>query len=156
MRETCKSCGSEETVPVLDVKLTRRPGGGNPYRARCLACSSRYGTAGKVDWANHSHPHVLPRTADPGAEHPTIPLSEYDDRDDLPDYVEDAGVVLDRAEELRDEGREFEVVDPVQEDDVDEDPEPETVNRFDCPGCGAEVEGKPDECPGCGAPYQWT
>lgn len=28
-------------------------------------------------------------------------------------------------------------------------------NIFDCPNCGEEVQGEPDECPNCGTDYNW-
>lgn len=29
------------------------------------------------------------------------------------------------------------------------------ANIFDCPSCGDEVHGEPDECPHCGVDYDW-
>lgn len=122
--------------------MLRQAGGGNPYRKRCLGCNTWFGLTSKKTFSNHSHPHVLPRTHDSEAEECCIPLSEWDRSDEYQD-------VVDRAAQLRDDGHEFEVVLPGS------DQEEQSINRFDCPKCDNEVEGKPDACPHCGAPYKW-
>ena len=136
MKDLCSSCGSGRLVPVLDVRLTRQPGGGNPYRERCLGCSTRFGLVSKSDWQHHTHPHVLPLDADHEDEGTVIPLAEWERAEEFSDVVE-------RAAMLRDDDFGFEVVGS------------EAFNRFDCPQCGTAVEGKPEECPTCGAPYKW-
>jgi rubrerythrin len=79
---------------------------------------------------------VLPLDADHEDEGAVIPLAEWERADEFP-------AVIERAAELRAEDYRFEVVGP------------DAFNRFECPQCGATVEGKPVECPECGAPYKW-
>jgi predicted RNA-binding Zn-ribbon protein involved in translation (DUF1610 family) len=137
VNETCTSCGSGRLVPVLDVRLTQKPNGGNPYRVRCLECSTRFGLASKQDWKHHTDPHVLPLDADHEQDGSVIPLREWDRADEYDD-------IIDRAGNLRADGFSFEVV------------EPDDLNRFECPNCGSTVDGKPAECPDYTVPYDWT
>lgn len=96
------------------------------------------------DFQAADHQHVLPAAADPDAEESTVPVDEFDGA------VEglSAAVSNDTPEAMTDGGQDV-------EDDDDEEPE---RNHFQCPACGGNVVGHPDECPhdGCGVPYDWS
>jgi len=125
MTGECKYCDSTDTVPVLDASMRHQPGGGNPYRVRCRSCWRWLPSTSKAEFKNHLHPRVLPKGV--GADEPdsTIPLEEWD-----------------RSDEFE------EVVQRVLEDGG-------SVNEFDCPACGAELTGYPDECSKCETPFEW-
>lgn len=150
MMGDCRYCGSGRVVPVLHARMLGQPHGGNPYRSRCLECSRWNPVISKDTFKNHLRPHVLEKDADPDAEGSTIPLEDWDESERYADVVE-------RLENYADRDRPFELAgatDGGQEaDDVDDQESDE--NRFECPTCGGENTGKPDDCQHCGATYQW-
>lgn len=152
MKDECRYCGSERTVPVLDVRMEGQPHGGNPYRTLCLGCSRWLTLASKQAFKNHLRPHVLPKDADPESDDCTIPLEDWDRSERFQELRE-------RIENYRGRDRPYALVTDgsgdVDDEDVQDDVDEEPINRFDCPKCDVEVTGKPDECPDCGAPYNW-
>lgn len=154
MKDECRYCGSERTVPVLDARMEGQPHGGNPYKWRCLGCSRWLPLATKEAFKQHHRPHVLPKDADPEADGCTIPLEDWD----RPERFDE---IRERIESYRGRKRPYALVtdggDDTDEVDVDDDQDDveESPNRFECPTCGEEVTGYPDECPHCEAGYNW-
>jgi len=151
-------CSSTEIVAVLDSRLRNEPGGGNPYKERCQTCNRFQTAISKEAFKNHhSQARVLPRNFDEHAADPTIPMTEWDRRDELDDALarinDDAGDAGDdpgdgvQADEAGDGGGGGEAA-------VTDGGQPE--NRFTCPGCDSAVTGYPESCPECGCPYRWT
>lgn len=175
MMDECRYCASERVVPVLDVRIEESPTAGNKYRTRCLGCERWLPMTSADTFETHLRPHILPKSADPEADDPTIPLEEWDRAERFQD-------ALDRLEDYRDRDRPYALVDDVDQDDAGDveadvdadghvdgqpvaadgsgqidDQADESINRFECPatGCDAENDGHPDECPECGAVYDW-
>ena len=168
MTHECRYCASGRVVPVLLKRIERSPTAGNKYRLFCQGCERWLPFCGESDYRQALHPHVLPADGDPdeAAEH-IVPLEDYDYGPEWADLVEQA--TGDRPDPesgmaMADGGDGVEEADEADDDQADEEPESddedgeddvEVINRFECPGCGATVEGYPDECPTCEAPYNW-
>lgn len=146
MIEPCRYCASERVAAVLDKRIEQAPTAGNKYRKRCLGCGRWLPCCSAADFQTADHQHVLPRDADPEAEDPTVPAEEFDG----PVDGLSSGVSNDTPKAVATDGGE---VEDVEEDDQEE---PDR-NHFECPACGGDVVGRPDECPhqGCGVPYNW-
>lgn len=161
MTHECRYCSSGRVVPVLLKRIERSPTAGNKYRLWCQGCERWLPFCGEDDYATSLHPHVLPADGDPdqAGEH-IVPLEEYDYADEWRDLVErvegdrpdpqpgtavaDGGTVQTDQQHADDE-----------REDSEDSEDVEVVNRFECPGCGEDVEGYPSECPDCGATYNW-
>jgi hypothetical protein len=150
-------CNSTEIVAVLDSRLRNEPGGGNPYKERCQTCNRFQTAISKEAFKTHrSQARVLPRNFDENAADPTIPMTEWDRRDELEDAL--ARINDDDEAEEGDEptpdgagaGGDGEAA--VATDGGHDEPE----NRFTCPGCDSTVSGYPETCPECGCPYRWS
>ena len=134
MKDKCTHCGSGRLVPYIDERVAKSPAGGNPFRERCLNCWKNGTAISRADFEGHESPHVLPFDADPKADNNLVALENSDF-----DYQAYSGTQL-RSDQVAaaDGGR-----------------EKESENRFDCPNCGCEHTGYPEECDECGAPYSW-
>jgi hypothetical protein len=145
-------CNSSEIVAVLDSRLRNQPGGGNPYKERCQACD-RFQTAISKDAfkTHNSQRRVLPRGFDENAAVPTIPLTEWDRRDELQEVVA-------RLNDDNDSNEEATASEPEDSGDaaaaVTDGGQPD--NEFLCPGCESTVYGYPERCPECACPYRWN
>lgn len=163
MTEPCEYCASERVVPVLDKRIEKAPRAGNKYRTRCLGCWRWLPMTSKAAFKQHENSHILPADADPEKEDNLVALDDYDYRDEIEELVEKqerqraADVAADGGKVLATDGGQDvpESETPTVEDDDDE--EQGERNRFECPatGCGATVDGRPEECPECEAPYNW-
>ena len=107
----------------------------------------------KDTFKSHLRPHVLPKDADPETEGSTIPLEDWDRSEQYQELV-------DRLKSYQERERIYGTVadagEEGDEEEVDDQPaNDEETNRFECPACGQEVTGYPDDCPHCGHPYKW-
>lgn len=162
-RNRCEHCDERAVVPVLDKNIDQSPLPGNKYRTCCIACGAFGPMTSERHWREHRRPHVLPkgRDADVGA---IIPLTEYDYAHEYRELIDriratgdvdaDPGDVREQAAKQRPEATA--IADGGQSEPKSDEPDyHDESHRFDCPCCGRELAGYPDDCTHCGATFGW-
>lgn len=151
---------------MLHAEMLGQAVHGNPFWSYCLK-NDKFGKGiPKEEFKSHHRPHVLPRDGEKGSRDDLIPLEEWDEAEERwPAVVNRLRAESDQTpiQELATDGggaataaqtdADLEEAEDLDRDDPADDEEPD--KGFQCPMCGHDMTGEPEECDECPAEFGW-